>query len=392
MKRVLAAILFLAWGARAEAADWYWIGEESELEALVYVDRSMVHRDDDGRMEVFVMEIFDKPLPTGATRQVIGYAMDCRRRRYERLGGGAFDEAGHRLLAAEGPPNGNIPRGSIAEGAFQLACGQPSPAMVHVEDPLIHAGEHYHRTYPPLPSQPPQDVAQAPQENGPPAVAPGAEGQESPAEGPGMSVGTAFFVGPEGLALTAYHVVDGADRLACRTIDGIVHEAVVARMNQANDLALLRVDARPTRYLGLAPRGSLRAGQRVFTIGYGAPSYLGINEPRFTEGVVSALSGLAANDAEVQITVPIQPGNSGGPLVNEAGQLVGVITSSAAEDAFQQEVGATPQGINWAVKADYAAPLLPPRPPARPMTRAQAISLTHDSVCFVMALHGGSGG
>ena len=130
----------------------------------------------------------------------------------------------------------------------------------------------------------------------------------------------------------------------------------------------------------------------MFTVGYGAPSYLGINEPRFTEGVVSALSGLAANDAEVQITVPIQPGNSGGPLVNEAGQLVGIITSSAAEDAFQQEVGATPQSINWAVKADYAAPLLPPHPPARPMTRAQAIALTHDAVCFVMALHGGDEG
>jgi S1-C subfamily serine protease len=384
MKRLLAAIMFVAWGARAEAADWYWIGLESDPDALVYVDRAMIHREDNGRMEVFIMEIFDKPLPTGATRQVIGYAMDCRPRRYERLGGGAFDEAGHRLLAAEGPPNGNVTRGSIAEGAFLLACGQPSATMVHIEDPLIHAGEYYHRSFPPLPSQPPQ-------ENGPPAAAPGADGQQGP-ERPSMSVGTAFFVGPEGDALTAYHVVDGADRLACRTIDGTTHEAQVVRMNQANDLALLRVNFRPTRYLGLAPRGSLRAGQRVFTVGYGAPSYLGINEPRFTEGVVSALSGLAANDAEVQITVPIQPGNSGGPLVNEAGQLVGIITSSAAEDAFQQEVGATPQSINWAVKADYAAPLLPslPRhPPARPMTRAQAIALTHDAVCFVMALHGG---
>ena len=211
-------------------------------------------------------------------------------------------------------------------------------------------------------------------------------------DGGGLSVGTAFFVGPEGYALTAYHVIDGADRIACRTGDGQTHEAAVARMNQANDVALLRMNFRPTRYLGLAPPGSLRTGERVFTIGYGAPSYLGINEPRFTEGVVSALSGLQANDAEVQITVPIQPGNSGGPLVNEAGQVVGIITATAAADAFQQEVGATPQSINWAVKADYAAPLLPRLPPARPMTRAQAIALTHDAVCFVMALHGGDAG
>jgi len=167
-----------------------------------------------------------------------------------------------------------------------------------------------------------------------------------------------------------------------------MHDATMARMSQQNDLALLRVNYRPAHYLGFAPRGSLHLGERVFTIGYGAPSFLGVNEPRFTEGTVSALSGPNAEDAWMQITVPIQPGNSGGPVVNEVGQLVGIIAASAATEAFLQEVGALPQSINWAVKADYAAPLLPPEAPAPTRTRAQAIALTQSAVCLVVALRG----
>jgi len=59
----------------------------------------------------------------------------------------------------------------------------------------------------------------------------------------------------------------------------------------------------------------------------------------------------------MQITVPIQPGNSGGPLFNEEGHLVGVITSTAGT-AFIKYTGTIPQNINWAVKADYLYPLI----------------------------------
>jgi S1-C subfamily serine protease len=132
----------------------------------------------------------------------------------------------------------------------------------------------------------------------------------------------------------------------------------------------------------------MRAGDRVFTIGYGAPNYLGVNEPRFTEGSISALSGPNADDAWMQITIPIQPGNSGGPVVNEAGQVVGIIAATAVTEDFLRAEGTLPQNVNWAVKADYAAPLLPPQPPSPARTRAQAIALARDSICLIIALRG----
>lgn len=381
------AVAVLLWSATAaQAAEWWCVAVsagDAPNRTLAYVDLATVHQNSDGTTDVWGLTVFESPLTNTERYRSVHFGFHCGRLSAATLGGTAYDSEGKALTDVDIPTLGFAPAeaNSVNELVMRMACRMPSNRGIPVEEPMRHAfaylRDHTFTSTGPETAQQPQQGPEQPQ-----------QGAEQPAQS-STSFGTAFFVGPGGFALTAYHVVDGADRIACRTIDGTLHEAVVTRMNQANDLALLRVSFRPTRYLGLAPQGSLRPGQRVFTFGYGAPSYLGINEPRFTEGVVSALSGLEANDAEVQITVPIQPGNSGGPLVNEAGQLVGIITSSAATDTFEQEVGATPQSINWAVKADYAAPLLPPHPPARPMTRAQAIALTRDSLCFVMALHSG---
>jgi S1-C subfamily serine protease len=201
----------------------------------------------------------------------------------------------------------------------------------------------------------------------------------------GPSVGTGFFVGPNGDILTSYHVVEGAEQIGCRTRDGTIHPATVSRISAANDLALLHVNFKPSSYLGLAARGSARTGDRVFTIGYGAPSFLGISEPRFTEGTISALSGAGAEDAYMQISVPVQPGNSGGPLLNEQGQVVGVVAAQAAVGAFLKAVGTLPQSINWAVKSDYAAPLMANLPTAPKRTREQAIRVAESALCLIIA-------
>ena len=81
------------------------------------------------------------------------------------------------------------------------------------------------------------------------------------------------------------------------------------------------------------------------------------SEPKYTDGAVSALSGLRGEATLIQTTVPIQPGNSGGPLVTARGDVIGIITSSAAVRPFLASTGTLPQGVNWAVKADYAMPL-----------------------------------
>ncbi len=74
--------------------------------------------------------------------------------------------------------------------------------------------------------------------------------------------------------------------------------------------------------------------------------------------LLGSLSGPGNDDTFIQVTVPIQPGNSGGPLLNNNGQLIGVVTSSAAILNFLKYTGTLPQNISWAVKSNYLLPLI----------------------------------
>ena len=118
-------------------------------------------------------------------------------------------------------------------------------------------------------------------------------------------------------------------------------------------------------------------------MGFPVSSVLG-QEAKYTEGVVSSLSGIKGASSFLQITVPIQPGNSGGPLVNERGEVVGIITSTAAILPFIKESGTLPQNINWAVKADYLRPLIElPKAEQKEFSREQLIEHVKKSTFFI---------
>jgi S1-C subfamily serine protease len=129
---------------------------------------------------------------------------------------------------------------------------------------------------------------------------------------------------------------------------------------------------------------SVKTGDRVFTIGFPVSSVLG-PEPKYTEGVVSSLSGVGGASSFLQISVPIQPGNSGGPLVNERGEVVGIITSTAAILPFLEESGTLPQNVNWAVKSDYLRLLveLPETEEQKYVDREQLITHVKKAVVFI---------
>jgi S1-C subfamily serine protease len=367
--KLFTFLLALVWATAASAEDWWWIGINGDApnRVLTYVDQASA-QSEDGAIWVWVLSAGESPLPNGQQYQATQYALRCRSRSLATVGRVPFDRVGEVMDLAKVPP-GDFSRaieGSIGESVLLLACGRPTGVEVRVQSPIEHAVAYF------------TGRSASP---GPPAPATSAEAV--------APVGTGFFIGPDGHILTSHHVVEGARRLACRTADGRIHELRVARISAANDLALLRADVRPAHYLSFAPPGLVRPGDRVFTLGYGAMAYLGINEPRFTEGSVSALSGLGAEDAWMQISVPVQPGNSGGPLLNEAGQVVGIIAAQAAADAFMEAEGVLPQSINWAVKAEYAAPLLGPLAPGPRRTREQAIDLVRNSICLVIVARGG---
>jgi S1-C subfamily serine protease len=202
------------------------------------------------------------------------------------------------------------------------------------------------------------------------------------------TIGTGFAVGPNGLVLTAYHVVERAIKIKVHLSNRGVFEAHIERSSPSTDLLLLKIDTQFSTYLTPISTHSLSIGERVFTIGYPAISLLG-EEPKFTEGSIAALSGPVGDPMLMQISVPVQPGNSGGPLVTERGELVGVVIASADVVKFLTSTGSLPQNVNWAIKADYVRAMLPQSGVANILSsREKAINQTKLSVCMIEVITG----
>ena len=175
-------------------------------------------------------------------------------------------------------------------------------------------------------------------------------------QAPRRGSGTGFLISADGLVVTNHHVIEGANAIEVQQGNMIYAASVVAR-DAANDLALLKTDmkGRPLRLA--SARGSMR-GDEVLTLGYPLPDLAG-EAQKATFGRINATAGFNDDARYLQIDVPIQPGNSGGPLINRRGEVIGVVSASLGEEATFRRSGAIPQNVNYAVKADYVMPLLP---------------------------------
>ena len=115
--------------------------------------------------------------------------------------------------------------------------------------------------------------------------------------------------------------------------------------------------------------------------------------PTLTTGDVSALAGLADNRMHFQISAPVQPGNSGGPLLDLAGNVVGIITSKLNAQRVAQRIGDIPQNVNFAVKGEEVLGFLRenrvrPRTASSgaPHTAVEVGEAVHPSVLFLRCL------
>jgi S1-C subfamily serine protease len=202
---------------------------------------------------------------------------------------------------------------------------------------------------------------------------------------PKVSQGTGFLVHPDGSILTALHVVDGSKSIAVKCEGRAPVAATLGDTARTVDLAVLRTSLSGAPYLSIRDARSVKLGDSVFTIGFPAAVLLGA-EPKFTDGSISAMSGPGKEAVLMQMTVPVQPGNSGGPVVATDGSVVGVVTATEAVLAFLQVTGTLPQNINWAVKAEYAKPMFD-QPAPRPLAknRSEAIQRAMQASCLVLA-------
>jgi S1-C subfamily serine protease len=161
-----------------------------------------------------------------------------------------------------------------------------------------------------------------------------------------------FVVTSDGYVVTSAHVIEG-----CREVFvGNFGKARIAKIDRVNDLALIKVNGRdlvPARIRTSAPR----LGETVYALGFPLADRLD-NALNFTSGLVSALAGLENDRRAVQFSAPIQPGNSGGPLVDDSGALIGIVRSKLGDADLLKTKGVTAQNISFAVRAQYVSQFL----------------------------------
>lgn len=164
-----------------------------------------------------------------------------------------------------------------------------------------------------------------------------------------LSTGTGFFVTGDGYLITNHHVIADKNTFAIRDAKGRYYRAEVVARDHSRDLALLKVDGRfPALKIGNSE--AVTKGQKVLAVGYPQVSVQG-NESKVTDGIINSLSGIRNDDDWFQISVPIQAGNSGGPLVSEAGTVYGVVVATLNAQKMLASTGNLPQNVNYAIKS-----------------------------------------
>lgn len=171
---------------------------------------------------------------------------------------------------------------------------------------------------------------------------------------PYEQTGTGFAVGDGTLIITSAHVVGSRECVRLRSAAGGPTEpARVAVIDPTTDLAVLRI-SQPREPLVLADWASVAAGDKAFVLGYPHPQIMGY-DLKIVEGLVSGLPDRAPELGLFQISAPIQHGNSGGPVLSDQGEVVGVVRARLKlPRAITQSAGDL-ENVNYAVKSEVLA-------------------------------------
>jgi len=164
--------------------------------------------------------------------------------------------------------------------------------------------------------------------------------------------GTGFFVSEKGHILTNAHVVEGCTAVAITPSASVASKGTVIARDKTNDLAVIATDVKPQSFAAL--RLGAKVGEPVSAFGYPLTGIL-TTTGNFTTGNISATAGIGDDTRMLQISAPVQPGNSGGPLLDEAGNVVGVVVAKLNALSISKIANDIPQNVNFAIKSSIAA-------------------------------------
>ncbi|HZS84511.1 MAG TPA: serine protease [Stellaceae bacterium] len=210
------------------------------------------------------------------------------------------------------------------------------------------------------------------------AAAAGTAGTGGEKPGPGGAMfGTGIIISPDGVVLTNHHVVPSCRAIGIRRLDGTTVPAQLLAEDEANDLAILKAALGTAPGVALRDGAPVRQGDPVMAVGFPLPELLSAGTT-LTTGTVSALAGMGNDSRFLQVSVPVQQGNSGGPLLDQSGNLVGIVESKLNALAVAAHTGDIPQNVNFAIKASVARNFLDSNSIAYRRAASQKVLTTAD--------------
>ena len=167
------------------------------------------------------------------------------------------------------------------------------------------------------------------------------------------SSGTGFAIGNGGSVITNFHVVDGCKSMRIANVG----TGQIKFLDRRNDIAVIQPDRPITGALRFRSADQLKPGEEIIVIGFPLKGLLS-SAPTVTTGIVSSLAGLRDNRTRFQISAPVQPGNSGGPVLDRAGNVVGMVVSKLNVLRIARMTGDIPQNVNFAIPVSIITPIL----------------------------------
>jgi TPR repeat protein len=184
---------------------------------------------------------------------------------------------------------------------------------------------------------------------------------DAPSSAQPKQSGSGFFITPNGYFITNYHVTKDAKDIRLVTKVGAIQAKLISA-DPANDLVLLKAEG-SFQALPITTSRSVRLGTTVATVGFPNISLQG-QSPKLAKGEIASLAGVQDDARWFQISVPVQPGNSGGPLVDELGNVVGVIVAKLSQKSALATTGTLAENVNYAIKSSFLLSFLEATPDA----------------------------